>query len=110
MGIENTIAVVEGSEESKVVRGVAVEKIVPFTATAANQQCAFKHNEITSVLVLAAVGNAGAVHVDVYKEAVAGRSWPLAAGDEVGFSMRDLFDLRILVPLSGDKVFVLMER
>lgn len=108
--VENTIPVVEGSEEANIVRGVSIEKILPFTSTAANQQSDFKHNEITSVLILAAAGNAGVVHVDVYKDAVAGRSWPLAAGDEVGWSMRDLFDLRILIASSGDQVFVAMER
>ncbi len=110
MSIENTIPIVEGSEESKIVRGVSIEKIVPFLSTVANQLSSFKHNEITSVRIMADASNSGVVHVDVYKDPVAGRSWPLLAGKEVDWPMRDLFDLRILIVSSGDKAYVIMER
>lgn len=83
-----------------------IQDIVHFTGSGANDTQQGSDTPTTFVACMAHPDNASAVWVRPNKTATVDNAWPLESGEVVGFTMKNLKQLNMLIVGDGEKLIV----
>jgi len=87
-----------------------IKDIEHYTGVGANDTQTGDDLPCTTVMVMGHPDNTGKVWVRPNKTATVDNSWPLAAGEVVGFTLDNLSQLHMLFAVDGEKVIVAYTR
>lgn len=83
-----------------------IKDIEHYTGSGANDTQVGTDTPCSEIMVMGHPDNTGKIWVRPHKTATISNSWPLAAGEVVGFTLVNLNQLNMLVVVSGEKVIV----
>ena len=86
--------------------GTAIQDIVHFTGSGANDQQQGGGVDCGELLCMAHPDNTGRVWVRTGDAATVDNAWPLAAGEWFSFNVTNLSDLQMLIAVDGEKLIV----
>lgn len=87
-------------------RGTAIQDVLHFTGSGANDEQQGGNIVCTEVLVMGHPDNTGDVWIRTGDAATVNNAWPLAAGEVFSFNVDNLSELQMLIVVSGEKLIV----